>query len=107
MSTHHAAAKLAHRRKHYQALVNEGFSADDIACAGAALGEEELAAEALRKIDPALFTERGESDQMDKPGLSSQQAGAGALPPRALEPRHCGGLLAPVHARRIPKRREK
>ena len=29
-TTHYAAAELARRRKHYQTLVNEGLSAEDI-----------------------------------------------------------------------------
>ena len=57
--THYAADELARRRRHYQTLVNDkGYSAEVIACKGAALGEEALAAEALRTIHPARFTKR-------------------------------------------------
>ena len=57
--------ELAQRRQHYHTLVKERFSAEDIACAGLALGEESLAAEALRKMDPASF-KSDRSSQMDE-----------------------------------------
>ena len=57
---HHAAYELACRRRHYQTLVNKGYSAQDIACVGAALKEEKLAADALRTMHPAWFTKRNE-----------------------------------------------
>ena len=46
---------------HCQTLINEGYSAEDITCAGTALSEEELAAEALSTIHPSSrFTKRDE-----------------------------------------------
>ena len=57
--TQYAADELVRRRRHYQTLVNgKGYSAENIACEGAAFGEEALAAEALRTIHPARFTKR-------------------------------------------------
>ena len=64
--SHYSADELICRRRHYQTLVNDkGYSAEVIACEGAAFGEEALAAEALRTIHPR----------------------AGALPLRVHEPR--------------------
>ena len=71
-TTHHAADEPARRRRHCQTLVNEGYSAEDIACEGAAFSEEELAAEALRTMYPDRFTKRDESAQMDMYRMQEQ-----------------------------------
>ena len=71
-TTHHAADEPARRRRHCQTLVNEGYSAEDIAYEGAAFGEETLAAEALRTMHPYRFPKRDESAQMDKYRMQEQ-----------------------------------
>ena len=71
-TTHHAADEPARRSRHCQTLVNEGYSAEDIAYEGAAFGEETLAAEALRTMHPYRFPKRDESAQMDKYRMQEQ-----------------------------------
>ena len=71
--TQYAADELVRRRRHYQTLVNgKGYSAEYIACEGAAFGEEALAAEALRMMHSDRFTKRDESSQMDKHRMQEQ-----------------------------------
>ena len=95
--THYAADELVRRRRHYQTLVNgKGYSAENIACEGAAFGEEALAAEALRTIHPARFTKRDESAQMDKHRMQEQ---AHYLYARMSQGVEAADLLLCMHAK--------
>ena len=95
--THYAADELVRRRRHYQTLVNDkGYSAQYIACEGAAFGEEALAAEALRIMHSDLFTKRYESAQMDKHRMQEQ---AHYLHARLSQGVEAADLLLCMHAK--------
>ena len=51
---------------------DKGYSAEYIACEGAAFGEEALAAEALRMMRSDRFTKRDKSAQMEKHRMQEQ-----------------------------------
>ena len=74
--THYAADELACSSRHstdYQTLVKDKeYSAEYIACKGAAFGEEALAAEVLRTMHPNRFTKRDALAQMDKYHIQEQ-----------------------------------
>ena len=70
-TTNYAADELASRRRHYQTLVNEGYSAEDIAYEGAAFSDEALAAEAFRTMHPDRFIPTDALSAMNRPRWTS------------------------------------
>ena len=95
--TDYAADELICSSRHYQTLVNnKGYSAQVIACKGAAFGEEALAAEALRMIRPNRFTKLDEWAQMDKHHMQEQ---AHYLYARMSQGAAAADLLLCMHAK--------